>query len=405
MNDITVLDSWVISAQGHFTKNTDLFPRKVSNNLNGCPMKAVVRDLDWFITAYNDYEEISNVSVLKNVGGFEVDLLMIILYQMNKTFVNVLTEKYFDEDNFPIDSLFRALILMDAYIALVGIGNKHLNYSFLDATNTYLRLSIGWYVPCSVKYPRWSSIFRILSVELWLVLIISIVLAAISVTLVGRYSCTSEWQAYKTLKSLLTNVWAVLLGVSVSTMPRAPSVRCLFLAWVCCSLAFSTVFQSFLKKFLVDSGYKTPIQNMEELFASGIKLAYDPEHNFVFENADETEVSIVQTHLVICPSVRFCENWAIYQKNVSALLYDLDAEVGFSHGDFVGQNSEPLLCMLDDGVYNSDGIAMIMIHGDPLLRRVSEIIDRVVAAGLYTFWISKEMNLFKLHAEKIAFVN
>jgi hypothetical protein len=44
VNDITLLDRWVISAQGHFTKNTDLFPRKISNSLNGCPMKAVVRD-------------------------------------------------------------------------------------------------------------------------------------------------------------------------------------------------------------------------------------------------------------------------------------------------------------------------------------------------------------------------
>ena len=103
----------------------------------------------------------------------------------------------------------------------------------------------------------------------------------------------------------------------------------------------------------------------------------------MFENADEMEASIVQTHRVICPSSRFCENWAIYQKYVSVLLYDLDAEVGFALGDFSGENSEPLLCMLDDGVYNSDGIAMIMLHGDPLLRRVSEIIDRVVAAGLY----------------------
>jgi hypothetical protein len=41
VNDITLLDSWVISAQGHFTKNTDLFQRKITKNLNGCPMKAV----------------------------------------------------------------------------------------------------------------------------------------------------------------------------------------------------------------------------------------------------------------------------------------------------------------------------------------------------------------------------
>jgi hypothetical protein len=42
VNDITLLESWVISAQGHFTKNTDLFPGKISKSFNGCPMKAFV---------------------------------------------------------------------------------------------------------------------------------------------------------------------------------------------------------------------------------------------------------------------------------------------------------------------------------------------------------------------------
>ena len=42
VNDITLLDSWIISAQGHFTKKTDLFPRKITKSFNGCPMKAVV---------------------------------------------------------------------------------------------------------------------------------------------------------------------------------------------------------------------------------------------------------------------------------------------------------------------------------------------------------------------------
>jgi len=48
VNDINLLDSWVISVQGHFTKNTDMFPRKISNNLNACPMKADVRDAQHF---------------------------------------------------------------------------------------------------------------------------------------------------------------------------------------------------------------------------------------------------------------------------------------------------------------------------------------------------------------------
>jgi hypothetical protein len=47
----------------------------------------------------------------------------------------------------------------------------------------------------------------------------------------------------------------------------------MFLGWGCFSVTFSIVFQAFFTTFLVDSGYKIPIQNMDEMFASDIKLA------------------------------------------------------------------------------------------------------------------------------------
>jgi hypothetical protein len=52
-------------------------------------------------------------------------------------------------------------------------------------------------------------------------------------------------------------------------------------------VAFSTVFQAFLTTFLIDSGYKTPILNMDELFAADIKLAYSPYFNSIFKMGDE----------------------------------------------------------------------------------------------------------------------
>ena len=47
VDDINLLDSCVISAQGNFTKNNNFFPLKISNSFNGCPMKTVVRDIHW----------------------------------------------------------------------------------------------------------------------------------------------------------------------------------------------------------------------------------------------------------------------------------------------------------------------------------------------------------------------
>jgi len=241
-------------------------------------------------------------------------------------------------------------------------------------------------------------------VELWLVLFTSIVIAAISTTLVGRYSFTPEWQGYKALTSSLTNLWAVILGVSVSSMPRTPSLRSLFLSWVCFSLTFSTVFQAFLTTFLIDSGYKTPIKNTDELFASGIKLAYPTEYSFIFESSDETEISNVQRNLVNCPSQDVCEDWAKYHKNVSILLLDRVAEDYYDSGHFISENSEPLVCRLDDMVIHFTGLNMIMFHGDPLMRRVSEIVARVVEAGIYNSWIANHTGTIKLQSQKVGIV-
>jgi hypothetical protein len=186
--------------------------------------------------------------------------------------------------------------------------------------------------------------------------------------------------------------------------PRSPSLSLLFLAWVCFSLAFSTVFQAFLTTFLTDSGYKTPIKNMDELFDSGIKLAYQTRHNYMFKNFDETEASKVQKHHLECPLLNVCMDWAKYQKNVSILLLDIAAEQDYASGYLLGENSEPLICRLEDGVVFNSGLTMIMFYGDPLIMRVTEIIDRVVEAGLYKYWISQRMNYFKLRYRKIAIV-
>jgi len=402
VKDITLLDSWVVSAQGHFSKNIDLFPRKVRNNLNGCPMKAVVRDGAWDLTTNYINETDSNGNVVMKIVGMEMNLLSLVLQQMNMNFFHVPTPEFINNVNTSwSDDLFWAMTAKEADIALGDLKLHTILHSYLACSNTYYIFSARWYVPCFVKHPRWSSTFRILSVELWLVLILSIVIAAISTTLVGRYSCTSEWQRYKTLASSLTNLWAVILGVSVSTMPRTPSLRSLFLAWLCFSVAFSTVFQAFLTTFLIDSGYKTPIQNMDELYASGIKFAYTPGKSIIIESGDESEASKVQTNSVICESQEDCIDWVIYQKKASVLLYDDSIEERFALGDYLGENSKPLLCGIKDGVFRQTGLTMIMLHGDPLIGRVTEIIDRVVAAGIFNYWNSLRMYTSKLSSLNI----
>jgi hypothetical protein len=98
-NGTTLLD---ISAQGQFTKNTDLFPVKSSNTLNGCTMKAVVRICEWVVTKNYIQHTNSNGIVVMIVVGMEVNLLWIVLQQMNMTLVLVPTPErlYITKDYF-----------------------------------------------------------------------------------------------------------------------------------------------------------------------------------------------------------------------------------------------------------------------------------------------------------------
>jgi hypothetical protein len=403
VNDITLLDSWNISAQGHFTNNTDLFPQKISKSFNGCPMKAVVRNDNWLLTTEYYYTD-SNPRVPDSIGGVEFEILMIVLDQINMTFKHVPTPEEFQLDQGWTITLRKSLFKKEAYIAIGCVGTNFLEDLFIGSTSPHTIMSFHWYVPCSDKYPRWSSMFRILSVELWLVLIISVVVVAISTKIVARYSCTSEWQVYKTLSSSLTNIWSVILGVSVSAMPRSPSLRSLFLAWVCFCIAFTTVFQAFLTTFLVDPGYKKPIENMDELLASGLFLEFPPKFDFNFMNDDIVRInSQRQPDFDVTMTVAL--DWAIHHKNLSLFVQDFRVETMISIGELVSENSEPLLCKLEDGTVYYDSISMVMVHGDPLLRRVSEIIDRVVEAGLYNFLISLKLNEAKLQTRKIGLVH
>ena len=96
--------------------------------------------------------------------------------------------------------------------------------------------------------------------------------------------------------------------------------------------------------------------------------------------------------------------WTTYHRNASILISDALAERNYATGGFWGENSEPLICRLEDGIVFYSGLSMIMFHGDPLMRRVSEIIDRLVESGIYSNWNSKFNEKFKLSSRNIRMV-
>jgi len=121
-----------------------------------------------------------------DIKGLERDLIRIILKQMNMTFVHVPKADGFELEEGSVNNLISAVTAKEAYTALGGVTNNFLCYTSFDLTNSHFTTRFRWYVPCPVNYPRWSNIFRILFVNLLIVVIISIVFAAILTKIFGN---------------------------------------------------------------------------------------------------------------------------------------------------------------------------------------------------------------------------
>jgi hypothetical protein len=121
VNDITLLDSWVISAQGHFTKKTDLFPGKISEDLKECSLKAIVRNGNSLLTTNHIQHKGPKLSNVKYISGLEWDLFKFVYEHMNMTFVHVPTPQDFEIGNSSTGSLIGDLIGKKTYIALGAV--------------------------------------------------------------------------------------------------------------------------------------------------------------------------------------------------------------------------------------------------------------------------------------------
>jgi hypothetical protein len=96
VKNITLLDSWVISAEGHFTKNSGLFPVKFIKGFTFCLMQAYVIEDHWDLIKNYVHNNDSNRNGGMYKKSLEYELLRVVLQEMNMTYVHVSTPEGFE---------------------------------------------------------------------------------------------------------------------------------------------------------------------------------------------------------------------------------------------------------------------------------------------------------------------
>ena len=403
VKDVVLLDMWTTEGQGRFIKNTNLFPIKIKNNLHTCPVIATTFPLT---VAVGNAEQINmeketNTKITYS-EGWEVNFLKTIAESMNSSIYYILpppkNEKWGDLlDNGSFTGLTGDLVHNRADIGFAAWPLNPRTLQALDATKTYFRDEWVWWVPCAKKIPRWKSIFMVFSTGTWAAGLFSVVISLLVMVFLAkgeqRTGILQEWQVYKRFPSCFSSVWAVLLAVSVSAMPRTSSVRAFFASWVCYCLAITTIFDAFLITYLINPGLQHQINSFEEIVASDKDFGY---HLVIGAIVGESDDIIMKQGIRCDNDTPPCLSWVAYHNNFSLLSSMTFMDYTLTRW-YLDENGKPLICQAGDTFYGANYVTY-MTKGSPLLSQFNRLITHHIEAGFLNHILKQGMDLQRIQA-------
>jgi hypothetical protein len=236
VDEVVLLDMWLMAGEGSFVRNSLLFPNKIIYNFHGCEIRVAAP-----LTPLKLSQKSRNSRNVKFNFSFEIQLINFITKTINLTtiFLPQISNfrKILEESRKSVG--YTGLLLNDeADISLGGIIRTTTSSTLMYVTSSYCQIRWEWYVPCPVKVPGWKSIFRVFSLSGWLSIIFAATIANLVIVFLARFGIKKHISFRRFIDAIL-DVWALILGVSISSLPRTSPLRPFFSAWVCCSLAIN----------------------------------------------------------------------------------------------------------------------------------------------------------------------
>ncbi|XP_069694746.1 probable glutamate receptor [Periplaneta americana] len=328
--------------------------------------------------------EINSCNELVYLDGLEIRLLNSVMEAINATLVYhpaLLGEWGVRLENGTWTGLFGNPINKVSDVSIgVAIVDAAL-WELADFTIPHLIFDMSWHVPCAKPIPRWTSLFRAFSTELWFMFVF--VYFAVSIVI-----WTTLWMIGIEAKKSRTNLgicflsmWAVVLGTSSSTFfPSKASIRFIFLIWVLYSLAINTVYQTYLTSFLIDPGLEKQFNTEEELINSNLKLGY---HYFMGHRYKELLTQRYKRRMM-CDDLERCFSRLAYRGDM-ALLMSVSVGRYKSIFKYSSPSGSPGFCHLKE-VFAKVLIGMLLQKGSPFLEVFNAVVLRLSEAGMMGYW-------------------
>ncbi|KAJ9578814.1 hypothetical protein L9F63_004964 [Diploptera punctata] len=378
VEDVVLLDSWFVA--GHeFKKNANLFPKKIRNNLHKCPFTASTFPIDLVVGPYNDTR--SNSSESAYDSGMEIAMVKFITNTLNLT-LKFRPPPSNDErwgrllENGKITGLLREVVSEESDL---GFGAWPLHPKLLKMNG------FGGF-PCAKEIPRWKGIAMVFQLQAWFCLSCSFILAVTFSMYLTKY-VKNEFEGYKQIYDCIQNMWAVVLGVSLATLPRSTPLRMFFICWICYGLSINTVFQAFLTTFLIEPGHGHQISNIEEVIDTNIKYGYNKGFDIILNDSSDILAQTILANRMECQegNIPPCLDWMAYHNNFSLLCSKALIRYILSK-DYMDENGNSLICQAG-GTFFPLTYVTYMTKWNPLLETFNDKITRIIENGFINIWL------------------
>ena len=369
-----------------FLNDSPIFEQKIPHNLNGCPFRVSTLKFHPFIIFDNS-----------TLDGSEIRLMLSIADKINVTLqlsVSLAPERKGQQLRNGTWTGLRGEIIYGLSDMIFGHILTNLDdHLVFDDTIVYSSDKFSWYIARADPYPRWLSMARVFTPEMWLLLLTVIPVAAFVMKGLSQRGGNDIWSYVKCVLSF----WAVLLGAGTN-VPYSPTLRLFFLSWVIYSLAVNTVFQTYVTSYLVDPGLQHQIDNVEELYESNAVFAFpDTIDKFLTKDLlDKLQPRIQSDPVVSLDYVSNKDNIAtVAGKKLVSFFSENLAQRGTKHEIF--QFREDMFQL---------STVMLLPKGSPFLELMNDILTHLLEAGLIDKWYNDIIieNQIKAGVRKIPFL-
>jgi len=389
VQEVILLDEWVIEHNGRFSENAHLYPAKVPKNFMGCPFKVGTVGIDPFVIKPQNYTQ-HDGRIAYKLTGLSVEILQLVCNKMNLTTLFLASSL-----NLEMDSYVKEITELDEGFSDVLTGVVPLLplvvTSSFDATIPYINENVKMLVPCPKAIPGTEKVMTTFSLSVWLTMGLVLLLTAAvfwCAANVPYRSVCNVTHTYQSLSHCFHNAWAVFLGVAVPQQPTISTLRVFFFLYVCFCFAISTVFQAFFVSYLVEPKYEKKLENLDDLLDSDVVYGKHPFFSFAQDTLSNPELVKFLEHKRFqedCTDLRKCVERMITKRDIATIIAPLYAN--YVARDLGTVNVGKLICSFDEA-FMSAGVILLFKKGNPLLERFNILMRRYLEAGfLERLWI------------------